>query len=166
MYICNKMPYKGWKIYGPYNGSDKRERVVVSSSNKRKRTVSYPKFLMELKMGRNLDPNKETIDHIDGNFLNNSPSNIRLIERSQHAKEDAVRVGFKPIKCVKCGNFVPTTRIKSRYRNGKPRANSAGPFCNKSCSGKYGTDIQNNRTKKLPTLNIVTFKYKTKNVPR
>jgi len=60
--------YEDCQIYGPYQSkTDKRLRVVVREG-KTKRTISYPKFLVEKRLNRYLSEN-EIVDHIDGNFL-------------------------------------------------------------------------------------------------
>ena len=65
------MVYKDCKLYGPYsNSADGRLRCMIVFPNKKRKTISYPKYLMEVHLGRYLDID-ETIDHIDGNFLNN-----------------------------------------------------------------------------------------------
>ena len=38
-------------------------------------TLSYPKYLIEVHLDRYLEK-EETVDHIDGNFLNNVISNL------------------------------------------------------------------------------------------
>ena len=81
--------YTDCKLYGPYKSKqDGRLRcIVVDSITKKKTTISYPKYLVEIELNRCLDK-EETIDHIDGNFLNNDLSNLRVINRSFHIKED------------------------------------------------------------------------------
>lgn len=65
------MVYENCKIYGPYlNKKDNRLRCVLIFSDKTKRTISYPKFLIEWYLDRYLDVDK-TVDYIDENILNN-----------------------------------------------------------------------------------------------
>lgn len=45
---------------------------------------SYPRFLLEEKLGRPLLP-EETVDHIDGDFKNDSPDNLRPLSRSENS---------------------------------------------------------------------------------
>lgn len=144
MIICDKKPYKGFKIYGPYLRKDKRQMVVFKKDGKIT-SMSYPKFIVETYIGRKLDPNKETIDHIDKNPLNNSMNNLRIIERSQHALEDCIKIECsEQMTCILCGQVVPKERLKWRYRNKARKKKKAGPFCSKHCSGIYGASIQNN----------------------
>lgn len=135
------------KVHGPYTRKDRRKHVVIVFEDNSKRTVSYPKFLMEQHIGRELDPVKETIDHIDGDFTNDDLDNLRIIDRSTHAKEDAKYAKLITITCVWCGK-------KAKKKGNKLRHNSkqgkAGPFCGKSCAGKYGKAVQLGQIEKKP----------------
>ena len=135
------------KVHGPYTSStDGRQRVIIVFDDLTKKTVSYPKFLIEQDLGRELDPDLETIDHIDGNFLNNNKSNLRIIPRSKHCKEDAIHLELIEIECVLCG--IKAKRDCNDLKWAKTQG-KAGPFCGKSCAGKYGAYMQNGYMEKL-----------------
>lgn len=99
--------YDGKKLYGPYTRADGRQIVVLRSPGGTRNdndqvTVSYPKYLMEMKLGRYLEED-ETIDHIDEDFRNNDLSNLRILKRSDHSRSHAVRrIPTKHI-CPVCG---------------------------------------------------------------
>lgn len=134
--------FEGCKVYGPYTAKDGRQRVFLVYPNGRKRTVSYPKYLMEIKLGRELDPKKETIDHIDGNFLNNDFKNLRILPIEQHVSEDTVQ--YKSLKCICLWCKNTFTRIGKQVSTDarNRRRNIVGPFCSRRCSGKYGVAVQ------------------------
>lgn len=95
--------YDGMKCYGPYTRKDGRQIVILKTPGvSDNRTVSYPKYIVECYLGRYLKED-ETVDHIDGNFLNNNIDNLRVIPRSDHVKShqsekvDQIRV------CPICG---------------------------------------------------------------
>jgi len=124
-----------------------REFVFIRYTDGTKRSVSYPKFLVEYLLDRELDPNKETIDHLDGNFYNNSWDNMRIVDRKIHAAQDMYREIPVEITCVLCKKKV----LKSPHNlihNAKQK--KAGPFCGKSCAGKYGKMVQNGYIEPLP----------------
>lgn len=132
------------KVYGPYKRKDGRQHVCIVDG-KKKRTVSYPKWLIEQKLGRILDPDLETIDHINGDFTDNRLENIRIIPRPIHASQDTVRVRNIKIKCIWCNKEL-SRKPGQVHRNA--RKGFAGPFC-RPCAGKYGAEVQNGKIKKL-----------------
>ena len=59
------MVYENCRIYGPYDrNQDNRLTVVVVYPDGRKKTVSYPKYLMETHLERYLDKEVREIDQI------------------------------------------------------------------------------------------------------
>lgn len=90
------------KVYGPYERSDGRKHVIVyDSKTQERKTVSYPKFLMEKKLGRKLK-RYETVDHIDEDFTNDRISNLQVLSRRRNnSKSLNVRYG-KKLKCDFC----------------------------------------------------------------
>ncbi len=135
--------YEDYKIFGPYSRKDKRQIVILEDANRNKITVSYPKFIVENFLGRKLDPNLETIDHIDGNFLNNDLANLRIISRSRHAIEDSVSYVESEVKCKWCNkSFILTKTQCSEFVHNKKNEHRVGPFCSKQCQGYYGKSIQ------------------------
>ena len=155
------MVYENCKFYGPYlSKKDKRLRCVLVFPNGRKKTVSYPKYLMEVYLDRYLEVN-ETIDHIDGNPLNNAINNLQILTRELHAFLDAKRNKDIVVTCKYCGKkfFIKGSLIHNHNR--KDRSNS-GYFCSKSCSGKYGKLIQLGIIIPTTTDKVVPEIYKVK----
>ena len=118
-------------IWGPYERKDGRRQVDVEYDNGKRKSMLFSRFLMESKLGRELS-DSETVDHIDGNKYNDSIDNLQVLSRSQNASKDAVRVVPVIVKCSWC--FVDFTLT----RNQRKSSSRAGPFCSRSCSGKYG----------------------------
>lgn len=140
------------KILGPYLGKDNRLRVVLKYGIGDHRLVSYPKYLMELHLDRYLTED-ETVDHIDGNPLNNDITNLRVLPRSQHCSNDALRNKDVVVTCAYCGKEFTIPGGKICYRNRKDR-NQSGYFCSKRCIGKYGAEIQNGK-RELSTVAVI-----------
>lgn len=147
--------YNEYKVYGPYTRKDGRQHVVLLHLYTKERiTVSYPKFLIEQHLGRYLEES-ETVDHIDRDFTNNSISNLQVLKREEHAKVDVTRLKELTFTCPYCSkDFVldgqKLSRAISNNKKGK-----AGPFCSKSCAGKYGADIQKGKINKVEHVAIV-----------
>ena len=140
------------KVFGPYTRKDGRRHVCLTGDNSKKRkTVSYPKALVEVELGRRLT-NDETVDHYDRDHTNDSPDNLIVKPRVHHCYEDATRVSVSSVSCPMCGNsFVPTRAQR--------RGNIAGPFCSKRCSGRYGKSVQTGADK-ITKTDINVFYYK------
>ncbi len=143
MELCNLDPYKGAKVYGPYkNKKDSRSKVCLILPDGKRKTISYPKYLMEIHIGKLLEKG-ETIDHIDKNFLNDDISNLQILNISEHIILDAKRVKDIVVVCVwcKCEFLIKGSKISQR---GRDRNISTG-FCSKKCTGQYGAEVQNGR---------------------
>lgn len=149
------MVYEDYKIYGPYRRKDGRQHVLgVHLSDKSRITVSYPKYLVEINMNRYLGPN-ETVDHIDCDFQNNELTNLRVLDRRHHCREDSKRLKLEPVSFIcpicKVTFILSGTKLRSLYRDQTRKAlTKAGPFCSKSCVGLYGAKVQNGKMKTLP----------------
>lgn len=86
-------------VYGPYTRKDGRKHIVLHNTEKKiSKTISYPKALMEIELGKKLKPNM-TVDHIDRNFNNDSLDNLRVIDRAEHCSQDALRRMEVKAKC-------------------------------------------------------------------
>ncbi len=122
------------RIRGPYTQKNGRKTVMIVYKDKSKRTVSYPKYLRELELGKELDPVKETTQHKDGNFNNNLPDNLETLPLDVHAAIDKKRAKLVKVNCIWCGVecFKKARRLTSNSKQGK-----AGPFCGYSCVAKY-----------------------------
>jgi len=97
-------------------------------------------------LGRTLKPN-EQVHHMDGNPLNNDIDNLLVLPRELHDlihEHDYRKYYDKIAVCDYCGKeFVWKAHSQQQYyMNSKRRKNMRGPFCSKSCAGKFGTDEQ------------------------
>lgn len=66
-----------WKHARLYMGTEQR-RMVQLASGKEQKTISYARYLMSVKLGRELRPD-ETVDHIDNNKLNDDINNLQIL---------------------------------------------------------------------------------------
>ena len=154
------MVYEGYKIGKSYLGSDGRYRIYLTSPDGDRRVMSYPKYLMEVHIGRYLT-DEETVDHIDYNPKNNDISNLRIVKRSTHASEDAKRLVLQEFTCPYCGNKFTLTpkqlhnRLMNQKRKG--REDMTGPYCSKSCASK-ATRFGKDSTMKNDAKQIYTTK--------
>lgn len=136
------------KIYGPYTRKDGRQIIVLYDGNSTT-TMSYPKYLVEQMLGRKLS-DTETVDHIDEDFTNNSPDNLRVLEKPGHIKDDVLRRQGKTLTCVWCDTVFECSG-KSLHNRSRGKS---GPFCSRKCGGEYGALLQHNKIEALPPAEI------------
>lgn len=144
------------KIHGPYRRKDNRQIIIVVEDDGTRRTISYPKWLMELQLGRKLDPNLETVDHIDSNFENNDLNNLRIMPRNEHSTEDTRRVKLVKFTCPWCKNEFERS---PRLVRDKARKQKAGPFCSRNCAGKYSRKLQLKLIDKFDVQPVIDSEY-------
>jgi len=143
------------KLYGPYKLKNGRETVTIVYDDGTRKTKSYPKYLVEQMLGRELRPD-ETVDHKDGDFSNNDPSNLQVLKRSTHVALDHSRRSRKVrIECRWCGDELIR---KARDLRRKEKLGHAGPFC-KSCAGKYARALQLGQVEPYPTQSGTRSEY-------
>ncbi len=146
-----------FKVFGPYvRKEDGRSIVIIIDRNGKRRTVSYPKWLLEVQLGRKLDPNNETVDHIDSNIDNNNLDNLRIIPRHEHSADDTRRVKHVKFQCAWCDKEFERS---PRLIRDKARKNKAGPFCSRTCAGKYSRMLQLKLIDKFDTQPVIDSEY-------
>ena len=148
------MIYNKCKVYGPYKGKDGRQRIITVFPDGARKGVSYPKFLMENHLGRYLNED-ETVDHIDCDFTNNDLSNLQILPRRYHAYLDAKRYANKDLICPECNTSFTLSGRKLNDAIHNRKRNKAGPFCGKSCAGRYSQKIQVSKINPLKVVQIV-----------
>jgi hypothetical protein len=145
------------KVFGPYKReSDGRQIVIIRDESGNTRTVSYPKYLMEQHLNRVLDPDKHTVDHWDSNKDNNDISNLRIMPRDEHSREDTRRVKLVKFKCKLCDKEFERS---PRLIRDKAKKNKAGPFCSRPCAGRYSRKLQLKLIDKLGPQPMVDSEY-------
>ena len=136
--------YEGYQIYGPYTSKkDGRSRVVlVHKTTKKKTTLSYPKYLLELKLGRYLKSNEQA-HHRDEDFTNNVDSNLELLVLGEHQKlhNPKLHVATEEI-CVECGTLFIMSSEHHRNRATASGKATKGPHCSRRCAGIYSKRVQ------------------------
>lgn len=148
------MVYDECKVYGPYNRKDGRQHVIVIFPDKKRKTVSYPKYLIENHLQRYLEQD-ETVDHIDCDFTNNSLSNLRILKRGEHTRQDVKRYAGQDFKCPECNKSFSLSGRKLHNAIHNRKKGKAGPFCGRSCAGKYSKKVQTDQSERLKVKQVV-----------
>lgn len=129
------------KVYGPYTRKDGRQHVVIIHGDGTRQTKSYPRYLLEQSLGRELTGD-ETVDHTDNNYENNNLSNLQILSRSDNAKKGMSirKAEIAPFVCPTCNiSFFKELRY---VRHNNINHGKKGPFCSRSCAGFYGSQCQ------------------------
>ena len=119
-------------LYGPYNCSDGRARVIHNG-----KTKLYARYLLEQELGRELT-NKEQVHHRDEDYRNDVISNLEVREISEHISSHSKVYFDIQVECVECKKkyWITGEQHKNRVNNIKA-GKTRGPFCSKFCLGKY-----------------------------
>ncbi|MBF84897.1 MAG: hypothetical protein CL489_10600 [Acidobacteria bacterium] len=158
--------YEDYKLYGPYTRKDGRKHVcLVHKETGKRKTVSYPKYLMENHLRRFLTDD-ETVDHIDCDFTNNAISNLRVMDRSQHSREDVKRLKPVEFECPMCSTSFSLEGDRLRTFSKNLTQDKAGPFCSRKCAGLYGAKVQNGMERLPPAKEIFERDYTTLKIER
>lgn len=128
------------KVYGPYLRKDGRMHVILYDKETKKRTTqSYPRYLMENYLGRKL-LESEHVDHINNDFTDNRIENLQLLTQTENNKKSAKKKEMISFICPICKKESIKEKRFVRWNNLVNK--KAGPFCSKSCAGKWSSDKQ------------------------
>lgn len=126
------------KLRGPYLWKKNNRQVYDVHDGKKWKTCLTARLLLEIKLGRKLTRD-ETVDHIDDNPLNDSIDNLQVLSRSEnaakwHAKRPSKQYFY--FTCPECNKSSARllTYVKRDLKKGQ-----RGPFCSRSCAGKYSS---------------------------
>ena len=128
---------------------DNRTRIVIKDDNGNITSKSYPRMLMEQKLGRPLAPN-EDVHHIDNDKTNNNIDNLEVQIHGEHQRAHSTKYFPTFQYCDVCGQlFIYSAEQMCRYMSDKSRIKKVkrGITCSKRCAYLLGlsTREQNRR---------------------
>lgn len=127
-------------IKNTYKCKDGRWRAYCVDENNKAHIISYPRILVEEKLGRPLKPD-EDIHHIDGNPDNNDINNLEVIMHGEHQREHSTKYFNTVEMCIICGTaFIMEGYKWSRIFNDLKRNRIRYLTCSKSCAGKLSSN--------------------------
>lgn len=126
-----------YKDYGPYDHKDGYIMYIRRFSNGKKRTILPHRQIMEEFLDRSLTPD-ENVHHINGDKRDNRIENLTILSHAEHAKLHSLEhpAEIWTFTCPECG--IEFTKYACRIKDNQEKQGKAGPFCSKSCAGRYG----------------------------
>ena len=125
------------EILNVYSQKSGRLNAYVKYTDGTHKVISYPKALMEQKLGRHLGKD-EDVHHKDGDFHNNDLSNLELAKHGEHQREHAMKYYDKVADCDYCGkSFIWTAKQQSGYYRDLSRQ-IRYKTCSKRCAALIG----------------------------
>jgi hypothetical protein len=123
-------------IRNTYQNKDGRWRSYCVDENGEPHIVSYPRLLMEQKLGRPLEPN-EDVHHIDEDYNNNDIDNLEVILHGEHQRKHSQKYINTIEKCMICGKmFQMSSSQWSLFMRDIRRNRHRILTCGKTCAGK------------------------------
>ena len=128
------------RVYGPYANpsNDGRSHIILFDGGENSRTVSWPKAMMEVKLGRLLRDD-EQVDHVDDDPTNDAYENFQLLTPSANMLKMRIRndlvAKVGDFTCPQCGS--PFQRKMKYVTSNQGKQNKVGPFCGRSCAGLF-----------------------------
>lgn len=122
------------KVLGPYVDKKSGRRIVnLFYEGGEKKTTALGRWVLEQKLGRCLEK-WETVDHINGDPTDDSPENLQVLTLMDNIRKSAKPRELATFTCPVCGAWAakPARYVRHNRKQGK-----AGPFCGKSCAGKF-----------------------------
>lgn len=124
------------KVYGPYQRKDGRRHIIhYDFESGTRRTQSYPRYLMELVLGRKLE-SWEHVDHINNDPTDDRVENYQVLTQKRNNQKSIIFSGrsakFIELACFSCGI---SFQRELRRETERVKANRSGPFCSKECLG-------------------------------
>ena len=102
---------------------------------------------MEKHLNRKLLPT-EDVHHKDHDVTNNTIDNLEIVDHVQHCTQHAQKyIKYTKditVTCLFCGKQFTLTPKQQRTHNSNlsRKIPKLGPFCSRTCSGKYGKQKQ------------------------
>lgn len=128
-------PFTGYTLYIVLHRKEgRRMAMLVDSKNKKRKTISYARYLMSVHLKRIL-LDTEHVDHIDDNKLNDKINNLQILTQKENT-EKYIRNNPSDLVSLQCPNCnkvftKPRNRAYSFLHLGKLQS------CSRKCSGEY-----------------------------
>lgn len=137
-------PYKSkWKTGYILINRENRRTVLLVNDKYDRTSTQYARYLMSVKLGRFLDSELETVDHIDGDKTNDNIDNLQLLTRLENIRKSQKKEDFKCI-CPVCNiDFLVPRNRSGRIVREKIKNNQI--CCSRKCGDIFSSLRLNNK---------------------
>ena len=125
-------------ILGPYFDKSLGRNVVNIQRGTKRGNMTYARFLMQEHLGRKL-LSDEHVDHKDDIKIHDWIENLQILDPPANTRKTKGEITFFEFTCPECNG--PGMQRLSHVRHNRDMG-KAGPFCGRSCAGKYSQKIQ------------------------
>lgn len=143
-------PYDDYYLYVVFHKGEGRRYanlISITEGKKKRKTISYARYLMSVKEKRILLPS-EHVDHKDNNKMNDNIDNLQILTLRENNIKEGKRHGMKMVelKCPNCEKVF--VRRKGNTHLEKSRK-SIYTCCSRSCSGVFQHEILKHTLKSI-----------------
>ena len=128
-----------YKEYGPYKNKEGYAFIVRKHSDGHVTSTWVHREMMEKHLKRKLTRN-EVVHHINEDPSDNRIENFEIKTRRKHTSDHAPAPEMALILCAECGEEAVVRAYQIRHN--QTNQGKAGPFCGRSCAGRYGQRLQ------------------------
>jgi hypothetical protein len=132
MYYYTRMSYKE---YGPYTTKGGYRFVVQKHDDGHFTSIYLHRRIMEEHLGRKLTDD-EVVHHVNETPGDDRIENLEVKPWAKHTSDHHSPPEMVVIVCPECHKEVVIRASVLRHNQGQ--LGKAGPFCGRSCAGKYG----------------------------
>jgi hypothetical protein len=124
--------FEGYVVYKRLDKSQGRYMALLyHPTTKHRTTMSWARYLMTEHLGRFLHKHLETVDHINGDKLDDSLDNLQLLTRGDNARKS--HLGSRTLVVLIC----PICGVQFSRRQGQTHLIKGGrpTCCSRRCGG-------------------------------
>lgn len=124
----------------PYTTASGHVFYTEYSNDGSHRSVFEHRLRIEAHLGRTLSPH-EIVHHINGDPADNRLENLEVMSRAAHTRLHNSKKPLAMVRlvCVLCGHSFDREARRDKFNR---KRGSAGPFCSKTCAGRWGRQQQ------------------------
>lgn len=124
-------PFEGYTVYKRlFKDLGRYMAMLYHPETKHRTTISWARYLMSVHLGRKLDPDLETVDHVNENKLDDRLDNFELKTRAENTRKSAKKPNMVTLVCPVCSKEFTRRREQTHLVKG-----GDSTTCSRRCGG-------------------------------